>query len=178
MLFYIYPLDGPALWGGHHYPRFTDDKTETQRGQGTCPRSQPESGRVWIQDPKASALNHQALQPLPAAPSPGWCPRCRLGPGLTPPEQVGVGVPSPSDAAAGEGRLPGGSVGELPEAATCLSLYGCPTVRQAQEDIRGVSVRESGLQGAWNQTLPPGVPSSNLRQSAFFFLLKNILITT
>lgn len=50
-----------------------------------------------------------------------------------------MGVPSPSDAAAGEGRLPGGSVGELPEAAARLPLYRCPTVCQAQEDICRVS---------------------------------------
>lgn len=60
--------------------------------------------------------------------------------------QAGAGVPSPSDAAAGEGRLPGGGVGGLPEAAACLPLHRRPTVRQAKEDIGGVSVQDGGLE--------------------------------
>lgn len=52
-------------------------------------------------------------------------------------------MPSPSDAAAGEGRLPGRSVGGLPEAAACLPLYRCPPMCQAKEDLCGVSVHPS-----------------------------------
>ena len=81
--------------------------------------------------------------------------------------QAGVGVPSPSDAAAGEGRLPGGSVGGLPEAAACLPLHRRPTVRQAKEDIGGVSVQDGGLQ--CSSTLPAVEPLSNRGPSAFFF---------
>lgn len=62
-------------------------------------------------------------------------------------------MPSPSDAAAGEGRLLGGSVGGLPEAAARLPLYRCPTVRQAKEDIRRVSVHE--CQGRGGGELDP-----------------------
>jgi len=53
-----------TLQGSHHYPHFTDGKTETQRGQGTCPRLQPES-------PCLCDLKHQVPRPLPAAP-PSW----------------------------------------------------------------------------------------------------------
>ena len=81
------------------------------------------------------------LSPRPPDPSLG------VGPGLTPPEQAAVGVPSLSDAATGEGRLPGGSVGELPEAAARLPLHRRPPVRQAKEGISRVGVQEGWWAG-------------------------------
>ena len=101
---------------------------------GSC-----KSDLAHARDSKAVALNHRAPLSLPEPPPP-QLDGCRLGPGLTAPEQLGVGVPSPADAAAGEGRLLGGSVGEFPEAAARLPLHRRPTLRQAEEDISGVSV--------------------------------------
>ena len=128
----------------------------------------PWNPQAWVPDPKARAANHRALRSRPGAPPPPPQPDgCRLGRGLTPPEQAGVGVPSLSDAATGEGRLPSGSVGGLPEAAARLPLHRRPPVRQAKEDISGVSV-----QGGWwtggARPRPPVEPVSSLGPSAFF----------
>ena len=124
-------------------------------------------------DSKAVALNHRAPLSLPEPPPP-QLDGCRLGPGLTAPEQLGVGVPSPADAAAGEGRLLGGSVGEFPEAAARLPLHRRPTLRQAEEDISGVSVCRGAGGG---QTLPPHrAPQQPGAICIFFSLLKNVLI--
>lgn len=67
-------------------------------------------------------------------------------------------MPSPSDPAAGEGRLPGGSVGGLPEAAARLPLYRCPTMRQAKEDIRRVSAQVQGQGGGELDPASGGIP--------------------
>ena len=117
---------------------------------------------------KASAANRKALGSLPGAPPPPpQLDGCRLGPGLTPPEQAGLGVPSLSDAAAGEGRLPSGSVRGLPEAAARLPLHRRPPVRQAKEDISGVSVQEGWWAGG-TRPRPLEKPVSSLGLSAFF----------
>ena len=118
---------------------------------GSC-----KSDLAHARDSKAVALNHRAPLSLPEPPPP-QLDGCRLGPGLTAPEQLGVGVPSPADAAAGEGRLLGGSVGEFPEAAARLPLHRRPTLRQAEEDISGVSVCRGagGCKKAWKWESPP-----------------------
>ena len=92
---------------------------------------------------------------------------CGLGPGPTPPEQAGVGVPSLSDAATGEGRLPGGSVGELPEAAARLPFHRRPPVRQAKEGISGVGVPEGWWAGR-TRPRPPVEPSAARGHLHFF----------
>lgn len=141
-----------------------DRKPEGHREQGMCLESQPHNGRVWIH---ICASKPVLLTTRQRTPSP-FLPKCTVSPVWS--EQAGACASS--DAAAGEGRLPGGNVGELPEAEARLPLHRRPTVCQAEEGLCWVSAEER-VRGHWAGADPgPGGAFHSLGQSVFLSFIK------